>query len=68
MAKLRKEADGDDAHKADVLCEIAQTCDGMEVHRDDWAAAELLCGRDERFTLGSARGPNRDFKRLYFED
>lgn len=52
---------------ADLIMEVATLCDGMEVHRDDWAAAELLVSGG-RGTLGEARGPGGDFKRFKIKE
>ena len=37
---------------------------GIEVHRDDWPTAEALEAAGE-ITLGTARGPNGDWRRAY---
>lgn len=55
-------------HELDEMADIAIKCEGAEIVRWEWPIAEKLCDRDKRFTLGAARGPGGDFKRLYYDD
>lgn len=49
------------------LLDMIMHCDGAEIHRDDWEAAEAL-QRANKITLGGARGPNGDFRRAEIWD
>lgn len=49
---------------ADLLYmyEMIVDCDGAEIHRDEWPAAERLV-KSGHITLGEARGPGKAFRR-----
>lgn len=50
----------------ETLADAARSYDGVEVEREDWNIAEEVVKRwPEEFSLGSARGPNGNWKRLY---
>lgn len=50
-----------------TMMQAAIDCDGLEVHRDDWPVAEEIVKRHpDEFQLGSQRGPNSDWRRLYY--
>ena len=51
---------------SEELKQSAKECDGVEVYRDEWPAAELAAMTDG-FSLGPPRGPNNDFRRLYYD-
>lgn len=51
------------SERARTLLENAIDCDGIEVHREDWEAAQELVDKG-RADLGPARGPDRGFRRL----
>lgn len=46
----------------EYLVDIAET-DGAEVHKDDWPLAEALAKKGA-VTLGHARGPRSEFRRV----
>jgi hypothetical protein len=39
-------------------------CDGMEIHRDEWAEVDKLVEKGILKWVSGARGPNKDFKRV----
>ena len=51
---------------SEELKQSAKECDVVEVHRDEWSAAELAAMTDG-FSLGPPRGPNNDFRRLHYD-
>lgn len=53
----------------DAYRQMAMDFDGCEVPRDHWHIAEQIVKDDpDHFSLGGARGPNGDWRRLeYYE-
>lgn len=51
----------------DTMRQAAIDFDGIEVHKDDWPAAEhIVKNYPGHFNLGPARGPDNAWKRLYY--
>lgn len=54
--------------QVEAMYQAAVSTGGMEVQREWWDLAEAVCKEHPDCSLGSARGPNNQWKRLRVED